>query len=173
MPSFRKSAISATLFQTGSRISKPGGHSNLFNAPQPRSRLYTRWTPIGSSKRKFVPAKMPTFPRSTDIATTKYFVDIAIYWIFRSAYSHDIKFFNNKLDTDSNPVAYSKFPGGYACRMSGTQASIISKQFQRCERENHERVSRPPSFTTMVLRIYRHLSFHRCGWMAHIYIATI
>jgi perosamine synthetase len=97
-------------------------------------------------------AKMLTFPRSMlvgkmakaaifDIATAKYFFDTAIYWIFRSAYFHNIKFFNNKLDTDSNPVSYRKFPGGYAYRMSGIQASIIRKQLERCERQTQERIA--------------------------------
>jgi dTDP-4-amino-4,6-dideoxygalactose transaminase len=95
---------------------------------------------------------MSIFPRSTflkkmakgaafDIATTSFFFDTAVYWIFRSASFHNIKFFNNKLETDSNPVAYSQFPNAYAYRMSGIQASIIRKQFERCERQTKERIA--------------------------------
>ncbi len=49
-----------------------------------------------------------------DAATMPLVFDTAVYWLFRYAYLHDVEFFNNKLDTDSNPVAYSQFPDRYA-----------------------------------------------------------
>jgi len=97
--------------------------------------------------------KMSIYPRSMllkrmakgavfDIATTPVVFDTAVYWSFRSAALHNIKFFNNKLDTDLNPVAYSQFPDAYAYRMSGVQAGIIRKQFERCGRQTQERIAK-------------------------------
>jgi perosamine synthetase len=66
-----------------------------------------------------------------DLATFMPLFDTSVYWLFRYAYLHDLDFFNNKLDTDSNPVAYGDFPPRYSYRMSGVQADIICDQFDR------------------------------------------
>jgi dTDP-4-amino-4,6-dideoxygalactose transaminase len=68
-----------------------------------------------------------------DIATTPAVFDTSVYWLFRHAYLNNLSFFNNKFATDSNPVAYSSFPGKYAAHMSSAQADIIRPQFDRYE----------------------------------------
>jgi perosamine synthetase len=75
-----------------------------------------------------------------DLATFPPVFDTTVYWLFRHAYLHDLKFFNNKLDTDSAPVAYAQFPPKYAFRMSAVQANIIWPQFARFERDAQERI---------------------------------
>ena len=64
-----------------------------------------------------------------DVATTPTVFDTSIYWLFRYAYLHNVSFFNNKLETDTNPVSYSTFPYKYAVHMSSAQADIIRPQF--------------------------------------------
>jgi perosamine synthetase len=93
------------------------------------------------------------FPRKTllkqmmtgagfDVATSPAVFDTMVYWLFRYAYLHDVKFFNNKLDTDSAPVSYSIFPQRYAYRMSGVQADIIRSQFASYETNVRERIAK-------------------------------
>jgi perosamine synthetase len=77
-----------------------------------------------------------------DIATSPPIFDTTVYWLFRHAYLHDVKFFNNKLDTDSTPVSYSNFPNRYAYRMSGVQADIITSQFASFEKNVQERIAK-------------------------------
>jgi dTDP-4-amino-4,6-dideoxygalactose transaminase len=77
-----------------------------------------------------------------DIATSPPIFDTTVYWLFRHAYLHDVKFFNNKLDTDSAPVSYSTFPKRYAYRMSGVQADIIRSQFASFETYTRERIAK-------------------------------
>ena len=77
-----------------------------------------------------------------DIATSPPIFDTTVYWLFRHAYLHDVKFFNNKLDTDSAPVSYSNFPNRYAYRMSGVQADIITSQFASFEKNVQERIAK-------------------------------
>jgi len=77
-----------------------------------------------------------------DIATSPPIFDTTVYWLFRHAYLHDVKFFNNKLDTDSAPVSYSNFPPRYAYRMSGVQADIITSQFASFEENVQERIAK-------------------------------
>jgi perosamine synthetase len=75
-----------------------------------------------------------------DFATAPIVFDAAVYWLFRYAYLHDLEFFNNKLDTDRNPIAYSVFPEKYAARMSGGQADIIVSQLATYEKQTQERI---------------------------------
>jgi perosamine synthetase len=77
-----------------------------------------------------------------DLATSPPIFDTTVYWLFRHAYLHDVKFFNNKLDTDSAPMSYSIFPARYAYRMSGVQADIITAQFASFEKNVHERIAK-------------------------------
>ena len=77
-----------------------------------------------------------------DLATSPPIFDTTVYWLFRHAYLHDVKFFNNKLDTDSAPVSYSIFPTRYAYRMSGVQADIITAQFASFEKNVQERIAK-------------------------------
>jgi dTDP-4-amino-4,6-dideoxygalactose transaminase len=77
-----------------------------------------------------------------DIATAPVIFDASVYWLFRYAYLHDSEFFKNKLDTDSNPVAYSTFPDRYAGRMSNAQAEIILPQFSGYEADAKERIAK-------------------------------
>src|SRR5262249_39123192 len=63
-----------------------------------------------------------------DLATAPALFDAAVYWIFRYAYLHDVKFFNNKLDTDMSPNCYRAFPRKYAYRLSSVQADIVQDQ---------------------------------------------
>jgi dTDP-4-amino-4,6-dideoxygalactose transaminase len=77
-----------------------------------------------------------------DLATSPPIFDTTVYWLFRHAYLHDVKFFNNKLDTDSAPVSYSSFPNRYAYRMSGVQADIITSQFASFEKNVEERIAK-------------------------------
>jgi len=74
-----------------------------------------------------------------DIATMPVVFDAFVYWLFRYAYLHDLDFFNNKLDTDSNPVAYSKLPAHYSARLPSMQADIIASQLDRIEGEALQR----------------------------------
>jgi dTDP-4-amino-4,6-dideoxygalactose transaminase len=77
-----------------------------------------------------------------DIATTPIVFDSAVYWLFRYAYLRDLDFFNNKLDTENNSVAYTHFPDRYAVRMAGVQADIIIPQLPRYEAETRERITK-------------------------------
>jgi dTDP-4-amino-4,6-dideoxygalactose transaminase len=77
-----------------------------------------------------------------DIATNPLVFGAFVYWVFRYAYLHDLDFFNNKLDTDSNPVAYSKFPDKYAHRMSSVQAEIASGHLVGFEEGTAERIAK-------------------------------
>jgi perosamine synthetase len=77
-----------------------------------------------------------------DLATMPLVFEAGIYWLFRYAYLHDIDFFNNKLETDSNPVAYTQFPKRYAVRMAGIQADIIVPQLPYYEAETQERIAK-------------------------------
>src|SRR5262245_25113701 len=77
-----------------------------------------------------------------DLATAPPIFDTTVYWLFRHAYLHDLKFFNNKLDTDSAPVWYANFPKRYAYRMSGVQAGIITSQFAWFETNVAERIAK-------------------------------
>jgi perosamine synthetase len=96
---------------------------------------------------------MSIFPRSMflkklakgavfDIATLPLIFSSSVYWIFRAASARNIKFFDNKLETDSNPVAYDSFPESYAHQMSGVQANIIRGQFEHCEQQTRERIAK-------------------------------
>ncbi len=75
-----------------------------------------------------------------DIATAPGTFEFGVYWLFRHAYLHDMKFFNNKLETDSNPVSYRNLPDSYAFRMSGFQADLIRTQLDRVDRQTQERI---------------------------------
>jgi dTDP-4-amino-4,6-dideoxygalactose transaminase len=77
-----------------------------------------------------------------DLTTQPMFFDTMIYWLFRYAYLHDIEFFNNKLDTDSNPSAYLSFPDKYAHRMSAIQADLICNQLDAFEKDTAERIAK-------------------------------
>ncbi len=77
-----------------------------------------------------------------DFATLPVVFHAAVYWLFRWAYLNDVKFFNNKLDTDSNPVAYSTLPEVYRHRMTGAQASLAQSQLGLVDRHIEERISR-------------------------------
>jgi dTDP-4-amino-4,6-dideoxygalactose transaminase len=77
-----------------------------------------------------------------DIATFPPVFETSVYWMFRYAYLRDLKFFNNKLDTDRNPIAYDTFPDRYAHRMSSAQAKIIKSQFARCQEQSEERIEK-------------------------------
>ncbi len=79
---------------------------------------------------------------SFDVATSPLVFDAAMYWAFRYAYLHDLDFFNNKLDTDSNPVAYDEFPQRYSYRMSSAQAEIIVGHFNRVAKHAEERITK-------------------------------
>lgn len=96
---------------------------------------------------------LPPFPRkallkkmaaglSFDAATLPFVFDAGVYWLFRYAYLHHIDFFNNKLETDSNPIAYHDFPKRYAYRMSSAQADIVIPQFKRYKRHAEERIAK-------------------------------
>lgn len=98
-------------------------------------------------------AKFPLAPRHPllkkmisglmfDVATMPLVFDAGVYWLFRYAYLHRIDFFNNKLETDSTPVAYSDFPARYGVRMSGVQAEIIMPQLLHYEAETREQIDK-------------------------------
>ncbi len=70
-----------------------------------------------------------------DIATMPVVFDAFVYWLFRYAYLHDLDFFNNKLDTDSNPKAYSTLPAHYSARLPSMQADLVASQLDRIEGE--------------------------------------
>jgi perosamine synthetase len=77
-----------------------------------------------------------------DLATVPIVFDASVYWLFRFAYLRDLSFFNNKLDTDRNPVAYSEFPEKYANRMSSAQARIILDHFAPLDDNIEERIAK-------------------------------
>ncbi len=77
-----------------------------------------------------------------DFATLPVVFHAFVYWLFRWAYLNDVKFFNNKLDTDSNPVAYRTLPKSYQHRMTGAQAKLAQSQLGLVDRHIDERVSR-------------------------------
>jgi perosamine synthetase len=78
---------------------------------------------------------------SFDTATFPPVFDTAVYWLFRYAYLHDLSFFNNKLDTDRDPIAYRSFPAKYAHRLSSVQAEIILPQFSRIDADSAARIA--------------------------------
>jgi perosamine synthetase len=95
----------------------------------------------------------PLFPKSAflkkmakgaafDLATSSPIFDACVYWLFRYAHLHGLDFFSNKLDTDSDPVAYSAFPASYAHRMSSIQADLVCKQLDRFDRHSDERIAK-------------------------------
>jgi perosamine synthetase len=77
-----------------------------------------------------------------DTATNPVVFGAAVYWIFRYAYLHDLKFFKNKLDTDANPVAYNVFPDRYRHRLSGVQSELVCEQISRIDRDTAARIER-------------------------------
>jgi len=77
-----------------------------------------------------------------DLATWPPIFDTTVYWLFRHAYLNGHEFFNNKLETDANPIAYASFPQHYACRMSGAQAAVIREQLDRCAAQSQERIAK-------------------------------
>jgi dTDP-4-amino-4,6-dideoxygalactose transaminase len=77
-----------------------------------------------------------------DVATFPVVFHASVYWLFRWAYLHDIKFFNNKLDTDSNPVSYRVLPKAYQHRMTGAQAKLAQSQLGLVEKHIDDRVER-------------------------------
>ena len=77
-----------------------------------------------------------------DIATLPVVFDVGVYWLFRYAYLHGLDFFNNKLDTDSNPVAYDSFPARYSQRLSSAQADIIVPQLEHYKADAEERIAK-------------------------------
>lgn len=96
---------------------------------------------------------LPTFPKGKliskmakgaafDLATSPGMFDLGVYWLFRYASLHGAEFFKNKLDTDSNPVAYDRFPAAYSYRMSGAQADLIRAQLDRVDRHAEERIAK-------------------------------
>lgn len=96
---------------------------------------------------------LPTFPKKAlmqkmargaafDIATWPATFELGVYWMFRHASLHGMSFFNNKLETDSSPVSYSRFPARYAYRMSGIQADLVRGQLDRVDRHTRERIEK-------------------------------
>jgi dTDP-4-amino-4,6-dideoxygalactose transaminase len=96
---------------------------------------------------------LPVFPKGAliskmvkgaafDLATLPPAFELGVYWLFRYAYLNNASFFKNKLDTDSNPVAYSQLPAAYAYQMSGIQADLICAQLDRVDRQTAERVAK-------------------------------
>lgn len=79
---------------------------------------------------------------SFDAATLPGVFDAGVYWLFRYANLHDIDFFNNKLDTDSKPVAYDTFPERYSYRMSSVQADIIMPQLKWYKQHAEQRIEK-------------------------------
>jgi dTDP-4-amino-4,6-dideoxygalactose transaminase len=77
-----------------------------------------------------------------DGATLPLIFDAGVYWLFRYALLHNREFFKNKLDTDSNPVAYSTLPANYAVRMTNAQARIIVSQFDRYQADTETRIAK-------------------------------
>lgn len=77
-----------------------------------------------------------------DFATLPVVFHAAVYWLFRWAYLNDIKFFNNKLDTDSNPVAYRTLPTAYRHRMTGAQAKLAQSQLGLVDEHIDRRIER-------------------------------
>ena len=106
-----------------------------------------------------------------DVATMPFVFDTGVYWLFRYAYLHDIDFFNNRLDTDSDPVAYSNFPGRYAVRMAGVQADIIIPQLSNHEADLRDRIAKARIYD-QGWPIYRKSFARRCARMARIPIST-
>jgi perosamine synthetase len=97
--------------------------------------------------------QLPIFPKGAllgkmakgaafDLATSPGAFDLGVYWLFRQANLHGANFFKNKLDTDSKPVAYDRFPNSYAYRMSGIQADLIRSQLDRVDRHAEERIAK-------------------------------
>ena len=77
-----------------------------------------------------------------DVATFPLVFETGVYWLFRTAYLHGVRFFDNKLDTDSDPRAYAAFPPDYAHRLSDVQADMICAQLARVAPDNAERIAK-------------------------------
>lgn len=77
---------------------------------------------------------------SFDIATSPLIFDMFVYWAFRYAYIHNLDFFKNKMDTDSNPVSYMNFPDKYRYRMWDVQGKIVLEQLPRIDSDAAERI---------------------------------
>jgi perosamine synthetase len=93
------------------------------------------------SSRKMLWRKMLS-GAAFDTATFPPVFDTSIYWTFRYAYLHNLSFFNNKLDTDRDPIAYDVLPDRYAHRMSNAQAEIIESQLPHYEENSAERIAK-------------------------------
>lgn len=77
-----------------------------------------------------------------DIATMSVIFDAGAYWLFRYTHFHDLDFFNNKFDTDRNPICYNSLPTRYCRRLSSAQADIIVPQFKRYKADAEERIAK-------------------------------
>lgn len=77
-----------------------------------------------------------------DVATLPVVFATSVFWMFRYAYLRDLEFFNNKLDTDRDPIAYDFLPDRYAHRMSSAQARIITSQFAYYQEHSAERIAK-------------------------------
>lgn len=93
------------------------------------------------SSRKMLWRKMVS-GAAFDTATFPPVFDTSIYWTFRFAYLHNLSFFNNKLDTDRDPIAYDLLPDRYAHRMSNAQAEIIEAQLTHHRENSEERITK-------------------------------
>lgn len=93
----------------------------------------------------------PPFPKSAvlkkmfkgatfDIATTPLIFSAFVYPLFRNAYLHNLEFFKNKLDTDLNPVSYTRFPEKYAYQMWVVQGDIVVEQLPHVKKDIMERI---------------------------------
>lgn len=96
-------------------------------------------------------AGYPTFPKRAlvqkmakgaafDAATSPPAFELGVYWLFRHASLRGLKFFSNKLATDSSPVAYRNLPASYAYRMSGVQADLVQMQLANVDEHTNERI---------------------------------
>ena len=104
-----------------------------------------------------------------DIATMPVVFDAFVYWLFRYAYLHDLDFFNNKLDTDSNPKAYSTLPAHYSARLPSMQADLVASQLDRIE---GEALKRRGQCRALRRRPFGHPTARAAaiaqGWFAHL-----
>jgi dTDP-4-amino-4,6-dideoxygalactose transaminase len=120
--------------------------------------VITRDPSLADALRREV-AALSVFPRQRllkklisglgfDLATQKLLFSAAVYWLFRYAYLHDVKFFANKLDTDADPVVYRAFPQRYGYRLSGVQAALACAGMPRVERDTTARVAHARAYDT-------------------------
>jgi perosamine synthetase len=75
-----------------------------------------------------------------DVATFPPLFRLAIFWLFRYAFLHDVDAVNNRLKIDLDPELKTQMPKDYLVRMTPLQARMILGQLDRVDRDAWRRI---------------------------------